>query len=83
MTETLAYFDGGDTYKGCRERTKGNIDTLKKEAKDAGHVGYLIGFRTFAGRRDRVYCFFKQQPTIDEIIRRRANGFFKARWYRL
>lgn len=28
--KTLAYFDGGDTYKGCRERTPAEIGDLPR-----------------------------------------------------
>jgi len=79
--KTLVYFDGGDVYKGCHHRTKTEIAQIRAEAKEQGHVGYLIGWRYWDNCKDRVICFFKERPTRAEILQRRTNGFVGARWY--
>ena len=81
--KTLAYFDGGNTYKYCFERTPAEIGALKDAARLSSHVGYLYGHRCFDGQTDKVYCFFKEKPTREEIARRQRNGFVGARWNEL
>ena len=81
MRETLIYLEGGVDCLFTKERTKTEINLIKKEAKESGHIGYLSGYRYYDNKSDTVIVFFKEKPTEFDIQRRRNNGFKAAKWH--
>ena len=81
MKKSLIYLNGGDSCLHSEERTKSEINEIKKTAKESGHIGYLSGYRFWNYERETVIVFFKEKPTQSEIDKRRSNGFLAAQWY--
>lgn len=78
---TLLYENAGDVYLGIHRLMPADMRIYKEEAKMRGHVGYLSGYRRKGNDTQSVVVFFKEQPSEQEIQRRRGNGFLAARWY--
>ena len=85
----IVYWEGGEDYKGEFELSRTDLRYMKNCARYQRCAGFLSGYRTrfHLGRGHTesvsVIVFFKEEPSEEEILRRRKNGFKAARWHRL
>lgn len=78
----LIYENGGNGYLGEYQLLPADFRIYKNDAKMRGYIGYLSGYRRDCRNESQsVVVFFKKQPSKQEILRRRNNGFLAARWY--
>ena len=70
---TIVYTDGGDTYLGEYE------DESLKYWKQTGHIRdfkfMYKGYRYFDGKKDIVIVYTNKDWNVEEIAKRKANGF--------
>jgi len=78
---TIVYFDAGDNYKGTHDLDRNGRRWWHNVAKNSEHIGYLIGYRYWDNEKETVLIYCKEKPSMEEINRRRANGFKAATWY--
>jgi len=74
----------GENYIGSKKLNNSQLKQLKDEQR-GNSIGYMIGQRCWNNEIERVIVFFQEKPKDiqKEEIKRRNNGFLRAKYYSL